>query len=164
MSEFVNGCHVVTLSRCHRGCIVVTMSLLRRIVILVNLGILWSAWRAGNTRHVRALPSPTTASLPARVGHTNTQKHAQRGCVQMCAMCVMCGGKTHVVWGGKGRVRRIRSLGRLKSARERKKKRKKKNTFGSERKCFKRRARKRETTASTARVRRGIRATWGTPS
>ena len=56
MSEFVNGCHVVTMSRCHRGCIVVTMSLLGRIVILgilVNLGILWSAVRAGNTRHVR---------------------------------------------------------------------------------------------------------------
>ena len=59
------------MSRCHRGCIVVTMSLLRRIVILgnlVNLGILWSAGRAGNTRHVEVLPSQTTASLPARVG------------------------------------------------------------------------------------------------
>ena len=34
-----------------------------------------------------------------RGGHTNTQKHAQTGCVQMCAMCVMCGVKKHVVCG-----------------------------------------------------------------
>ena len=78
----------------------------------------------------------------AGIRHTNTQTHAQRGCVQMCAMCVMCGGKTHVVCGGKGRVRRIRSLGRIRRLRragEREKKRKKKKSSESAREFLVRR-------------------------
>ncbi len=33
----------------------------------------------------------------SRAKHTNTQKHAQTGCVPMCAMCILCAPKPHKI-------------------------------------------------------------------
>lgn len=47
----------------------------------------------------RGLSSHPGASCFRNLGakHTNTQKHAQTGCVPMCAMCILCAPNSHKI-------------------------------------------------------------------